>query len=121
MLLNVPPNNQGTVDKPILDRVTEFGQNVEETFRKNLAKNATIEASNVRGNDIAFKPGNVVDDKDETYWTTEDGTKEGSLTIKWDKAKKFDVVSIEEAIQKGQHINSYKLSTKRLTMHSGRH
>ena len=112
MLLNVPPNNQGTVDKPILDRVTEFGRNVEETFRKNLAKNATIEASNVRGNDIAFKPGNVVDDKDETYWTTEDGTKEGSLTIKWDKAKKFDVVSIEEAIQKGQHINSYKVEYK---------
>ena len=112
MLLNVPPNNQGTVDKPILDRVTEFGQNVEETFRKNLAKNATIEASNVRGNDTAFKPGNVVDAKDETYWTTDDGTKEGSLTIKWDKAKKFDVVSIEEAIQKGQHINSYKVEYK---------
>jgi len=112
MLLNVPPNNQGTVDKPILERVTEFGQNVEETFRKNLAKNATIEASNVRGNDTAFKPGNVVDAKDETYWTTDDGTKEGSLTIKWDKAKKFDVVSIEEAIQKGQHINSYKVEYK---------
>ena len=112
MLLNVPPNNQGTVDQPILDRVTEFGQNVNETFKTNLAKNATIEASNVRGNDIAFKPGNVVDDKDETYWTTEDGTKEGSLTIKWDKAKKFDVVSIEEAIQKGQHINSYKIEYK---------
>ena len=114
MLLNVPPNNQGTVDKPILERVTEFGQNVEETFRTNLAKakGTTIEASNVRGNDTAFKPGNVVDAKDETYWTTNDGTKEGSLTIKWDKAKKFDVVSIEEAIQKGQHINSYKVEYK---------
>ena len=114
MLLNVPPNNQGTVDKPILERVTEFGQNVEETFRTNLAKakGTTIEASNVRGNDTAFKPGNVVDAKDETYWTTDDGTKEGSLTIKWDKAKKFDVVSIEEAIQKGQHINSYKVEYK---------
>ena len=103
MLLNVPPNNQGTVDQPILKRIEEFGQNVEDTFRTNLAKEegTTIEASNVRGNDTAFKPGNVVDAKDETYWTTDDGTKEGSLTIKWDKAKKFDVVSIEEAIQKG--------------------
>jgi len=114
MLLNVPPNNQGTVDQPILNRVKEFGENVEETFRTNLAKakGTTIEASNVRGNDTAFKPGNVVDAKDETYWTTDDGTKEGSLTIKWDKAKKFDVVSIEEAIQKGQHINSYKVEYK---------
>ena len=62
MLLNVPPNNQGTVDEPILKRITEFGQNVEDTFRTNLAKEegTTIEASNVRGNDTAFKPGNVV-------------------------------------------------------------
>ena len=114
MLLNVPPNNQGTVDQAILDRVTEFGNNVEETFRTNLAKatGTTITAYNVRGNDVDFKPGNVVDGDDATYWTTDDGTKSGSLTIKWDTAKKFDVVSIEEAIQKGQHINSYTVEYK---------
>ena len=114
MLLNVPPNNQGTVDQAILDRVTEFGNNVEETFRTNLAKatGTTITASNVRGNDVDFKPGNVVDGDDATYWTTDDGTKSGSLTIKWNTAKKFDVVSIEEAIQKGQHINSYTVEYK---------
>lgn len=114
MLLNVPPNNQGTVDQAILGRVTEFGNNLEETFRTNLVKaeGTTITASNVRGNDIDFKPGNVVDGDDATYWTTDDGTKSGSLTIKWNTAKKFDVVSIEEAIQKGQHINSYKVEYK---------
>lgn len=114
MLLNVPPNNQGTVDQAILDRVTEFGNNLEETFGTNLVKaeGTTITASNVRGNDIDFKPGNVVDGDDATYWTTDDGTKSGSLTIKWNTAKKFDVVSIEEAIQKGQHINSYKVEYK---------
>lgn len=114
MLLNVPPNNKGTVDQPILNRITEFGQNVEESFRTNLAKaeGTTIVASDVRGNDAAFKPGNVVDGNDATYWTTNDGTTSGSLTIKWNTAKKFDVVSIEEAIQKGQHINSYKVEYK---------
>ena len=114
MLLNVPPNNQGTVDEPILKRITEFGQNVEDTFRTNLAKEegTTIEASNVRGNDAKFKPGNVVDSDDSTYWTTNDGKTSGSLTIKWNTAKKFDVVSFEEAIQKGQHINSYKVEYK---------
>lgn len=80
----------------------------------NLAKatGTTITASNVRGNDVDFKPGNVVDGDDATYWTTDDGTKSGSLTIKWNTAKKFDVVSIEEAIQKGQHINSYTVEYK---------
>ena len=84
------------------------------TFRTNLAKadGTTITASNVRGNDIDFKPGNAVDDADATYWTTDDGTTSGSLTIKWDSAKRFDVVSIEEAIQNGQHINSYKVEYK---------
>lgn len=114
MLLNVPPNNKGTVDQPILNRIREFGQNVEESFRTNLAKaeGTTIVASDVRGKDAAFKPGNVVDGNDATYWTTNDGTTSGSLTIKWNTAKKFDVVSFEEAIQKGQHINSYKVEYK---------
>ena len=114
LLLNVPPNNEGKVDKAIQDHVVEFGQNVQDTFRTNLAKadGTTITASNVRGNDIDFKPGNAVDDDDATYWTTDDGTTSGSLTIKWDSAKRFDVVSIEEAIQNGQHINSYKVEYK---------
>ena len=114
LLLNVPPNNEGKVDQAILDRVVEFGQNVQDTFRTNLAKadGTTITASNVRGNDIDFKPGNAVDDDDATYWTTDNGTASGSLTIKWDSAKRFDVVSIEEAIQNGQHINKYKVEYK---------
>ena len=114
LLLNVPPNNEGKVDQAIQDRVVEFGQNVQDTFRTNLAKanGTTITASNVRGNDRDFKPGNAVDDDDATYWTTADGTTSGSLTIKWDSAKRFDVVSIEEAIQNGQHINSYEVEYK---------
>ena len=114
LLLNVPPNNEGKVDQAILDRVVEFGKNVKDTFGTNLAKadGTTITASNVRGNDIDFKPGNAVDDNDATYWTTDDDTAKGSLTIKWDSAKRFDVVSIEEAIQNGQHINSYKVEYK---------
>ena len=110
LLLNVPPNNQGTVDKAILDRVTEFGQNVTQTFDYNLAK--TVQATNVRGNDTAFSPMTTIDGNDETYWTTADGTNEATLLIDLDGAKSFDVVSIEEAIQNGQRINQYKVEYK---------
>ena len=111
LLLNVPPNNQGTVDKAILDRVTEFGKNIKETFDENLAKaeGASVKVSEVRGNDETFKPGNMVDDNDETYWTTSDGTKSGEILIDLGEKKNFDVVSIEEAIQNGQRINKYKV------------
>ena len=110
LLLNVPPNNQGTVDEAILQRVTEFGENVTKTFDYNLAK--TVQATNVRGNDLAYKPGNTIDGNDDTYWTTDDGTNEATLLIDLDGAKSFDVVSIEEAIQNGQRINQYKVEYK---------
>lgn len=111
LLLNIPPNNQGTVDEAILNRVAEFGQNIKDTFDENMAAadGAEVKASDVRGSDTAFKPGNTVDGNDDTYWTTNDDTNEGSLLIDLGSSKKFDVVSIEEAIQNGQRINSYKV------------
>lgn len=111
LLLNIPPNNQGTVDKAILDRVTEFGNNIKETFKTNLAKaeGASVKVSGVRGNDETFKPGNMIDDNDETYWTTSDGNKSGEILVDLGEKKNFDVVSIEEAIQNGQRINKYKV------------
>lgn len=111
LLLNVPPNNQGTVDKAILDRVTEFGNNIKATFKTNLAKaaGASVKVSEVRGGAKEYKPGNMIDDNDETYWATSDGKKSGEILIDLGKEIKFDVVSIEEAIQNGQRINNYKV------------
>ena len=109
LLLNIPPNDQGTVDKAILDRVTEFGNEIRQTFDQNLAENATVTASQVRGNDIAYKPGNVLDGDDATYWTVNDGTTTGTLTLDLGGTKVFDVVSIEEAIQFGQRIKSFRV------------
>ena len=109
LLLNVPPNTDGTVDQEILDRLAEFGANISETFADNLAAEAVVGATSVRGNDTAFSPANVLDGSDDTYWTTDDGTSSGTLIVDLGETKTFDVVSIEEAIQLGQSINEYKV------------
>ena len=109
LLLNIPPNTQGKIDDAILNRVTEFGQNIKDTFKSNLAAHGTARATEVRGNDLAFSPENVLDGQDDTYWTVEDGTTTGSLVIDLGEAKTFDVVSIEEAIQFGQRIKQFKV------------
>ena len=111
LLLNVPPNNQGTVDEAILKRVEEFGKNIKESSDENLAKaeGASVKVSSVRGNAQTYKPGNMIDENDDTYWTTDDGTKSGEILIDLGKETKFDVVSVEEAIQNGQRINNYKV------------
>ena len=66
LLLNVPPNNQGTVDKAILDRVTEFGKNIKETFEKIWQKQRGICKSIFRQRKCKkFKPGNMIDENDD--------------------------------------------------------
>lgn len=109
LLLNIPPNNEGTVDEAILKRVEEFGENIEETFADNLAKRqgAEVYATDVRGGSTKFGPGKTVDGDDSTYWTTSEGENTGSLLIDLGQPRTFDVVSVEEAIQNGQRINSY--------------
>lgn len=109
MLLNIPPNDQGTVDADILQRVKDFGQNLSDTFQTNLAAKATVRASEVRGNDTAYKPSNVLDGDADTYWTMDDNTREGSLVFDLGGVKTFDVVSIQEAIKLGQRIQSFKV------------
>ena len=109
MLLNVPPNNQGSVDQLILDRVAEFSQAVSGTFSNNKAADAAISASEVRGNDVAYSPANLLDGDPLTYWTVEDNTATGSVLVDLGKTTTFDVVSIEESIEFGQRITSFRV------------
>ena len=109
MLLNIPPNNVGTVDEQILARVAEFGEAVSGTFAVNKAEGAVISASEVRGDDIAYSPDNLVDGDPLTYWTVEDSTASGSVIMDLGKVTTFDVVSIEESIEFGQRITSFKV------------
>lgn len=109
MLLNIPPNNQGSVDQQILDRVAEFGEAISGTFAANRAAGAVISASEVRGNDVAYSPANLLDGDPLTYWTVEDDTTSGSVLIDLGKTTTFDVVSIEESIEFGQRITSFRV------------
>lgn len=115
LLLNVPPNNEGRVDDKILQRVKEFGQEIQKTFAVNLAASdkAVIKADNIRQNADAYKPGNLTDKNQETVWTTDDGKNSAKILITFNKTTTFDVVSIEEAIQFGQRINSYNVEYKK--------
>lgn len=111
LLLNVPPNNKGTLDELIKERLLEFGNNVKETFEKDFTKseNVTVKSTEVYENNEQYKAGNVIDGKDETYWTPNKSTQKGSLLVNLGETKEFDVVSIEEAIELGQRIKSFKI------------
>lgn len=107
LLLNIPPNNKGGVDQAILNRVTEFGENIKQSFKTNLAK--TAQSEQIRGNSKSYAPVNVLDGDNKTYWTVDDGITTGVLQVGLGEEKTFDVVSIEESIEFGQRIKQFKV------------
>lgn len=109
-LLNIPPNSQGTVDEAILQRVDEFGQAIRETFDDNLA--VSVSASEVRGQSSTYSPMHLLDNDDETVWAPEDGTSTAQILVDLGGLKTMDVVSIEEAIQYGQRIHTWKAEAR---------
>lgn len=115
LLLNVPLNNKGKLDTAIENRVLEWGRNIKASFHDNnlLSRDGVIiSADKVRNNDIKFKPSNVADEDDTTYWAVDDGTKSASLYIDLGQTTIFDAITIEEDIRFGQRIESFSVSYK---------
>lgn len=109
LLINIPPNDQGTVDSQIKARVEEFASNIKMSFDDNLATGGTAKATSAYGNDATYGPGNVLDGNKDTFWCAADSADQ-SLIIELGEKQTFDIVSIEEAIQNGQRIDSFKVS-----------
>ena len=116
LLLNVPLDTQGNITPEIKRRVEEFGASIRTGFADDLTRAnpekgrdaATAEVTSVHQNNAAYGPGKMLDGKDDTYWSAGAAGKQ-SVLIKLPTATQFDVVSIEEAIQNGQRIKSFKV------------
>ena len=116
LLLNVPLDTKGNITPEIKKRVEEFGASIRAGFADDLTRAnaekrrdaATAEVTSVHQNNAAYGPGKMLDGKDDTYWSAGAEGKQ-SVLIKLPAATQFDVVSIEEAIQNGQRIQSFKV------------
>lgn len=116
LLLNVPLDTKGELTPEIKKRVEEFGASIRTGFADDLTRAnpekgraaATAEVTSVHQNNAAYGPGKMLDGKDDTYWSADADGKQ-SVLIKLPAATQFDVVSIEEAIQNGQRIKSFKV------------
>ena len=120
LLLNLSPNTDGKIDDAQMNRLKEFGETIQGTFDHDFTKEegVTASASSVWGNSKTYSPDNVLDEipeeetYDTTYWAPADGSTTGTLEIDLGKATVFDVVSIEEYIQKGQTVSAFSVEYK---------
>ena len=121
-LMNLSPNKNGEVGATQLNRFKELGKNISDTFKTDLTKasGVTATADSTWKNSDKYGAAKVLDTIPEgevynnTYWAPAEGKTTGSLEINLGGLKKFDVVSIEEYIQKGQTIAAFTVEYKDL-------
>jgi alpha-L-fucosidase len=107
LLLNFPIDTRGLIHENDAKASKDFAAVVNESFAVNLAEKVKITASNVRGNSKEFGPGKVIDGNKDTYWATDDGTTNASLTIDFPKPTTFNRFLVQEYIRLGQRVKAF--------------
>lgn len=107
MNLGLAPMPSGTLHEHDVKSLQAFGKKVKETFRTNLAKGASITASNTRNDDsTTYSTAFIIDDDRYSYWATDDAKTSATLEIKLQSPAKFDLIQLRENIKLGQRIDS---------------
>jgi alpha-L-fucosidase len=104
LLLNVPPDRRGLIHERDAASLTEMRRVLSGTFANDLAKGATVTATNERA---GYGARGAVDEDPATYWAMEDGLTTGTLTLEMAAPATFDVVKVREEIALGQRVESF--------------
>ena len=107
--LNLPPDRRGRIHENDIRSLTEFRRLLDATFSKNLAKGASLTASNIRGGAKQFAARNLLDGKRNTYWATDDNVTTPELVLSFAKPITFNVVSLREYLPLGQRVEGFAL------------
>lgn len=111
LLLNLPPDRRGRIHENDVRSLREFRRRLDATFAKDLARGASVTASNIRGQarDARFLPRNVIDGRRDTYWASDDGIKTPELILDLGRDVRFNVVRIRESLPLGQRVEAFAL------------
>lgn len=111
LILNIPPNKAGILPNASVKALQGLGEKLRARFGTNLAKTATIEASETResGAHRSYTVKNLVDGDPTTYWATNDGTKTATITFKWDSPQTLRYVDLMELVSRGQRVKQFKI------------
>lgn len=106
LLLNIPPDKRGLLADSDIKSLKGFRLLLDQTFKINLAKGATIKSPN------GINTKALLDGKYETWFTI--GTKDTTTTIELTLpvARTINVLSLQENIIIGQRIEKFVLEYK---------
>ena len=113
LILNCPPNKAGVLPEADVRVLKQLGTMLKNRLGNDLAKNAHIEVSNTRtaGAHRNYETANLTDGDAKTYWATNDGVNNATITLTWDTPQTVRYVMLQEYIRLGQRIKSFKIET----------
>lgn len=113
LILNCPPNKAGVLPEADVRVLKQLGTMLKNRLGNDLAKNAHIEVSNTRtaGAHRNYETANLTDGDTKTYWATNDGVNNATITLTWDTPQTVRYVMLQEYIRLGQRIKSFKIET----------
>ena len=116
LILNVPPGPDGLIPRHSEETLCRLG----ELLRKRLGRKADltqrgclIEANEVRlsGKDRNYEPKQMLDAHEDTYWATNDGVCQATVTLSWKHPQSVHAVMLQEYIALGQRVRRFSIET----------
>ena len=109
-LLNFPVALTGKITAADSTRAVEWYQTIQNDLKDNLLKGISVTASNTRGRE--YSASKATDGNWDTYWATEDGVTDATLTFKLNETKNVNRLLIQEYIPLGQRVRSFTIETE---------
>lgn len=109
-LLNFPVALNGKISPQDSIRAVEWYQTLQNDFKENLLKSAHAEASNTRGRQYSASQAN--DSSWDTYWATDDGVTQASLTFTLTHPTEVNRLLIQEYIPLGQRVKAFHIEAE---------
>lgn len=109
-LLNFPVALNGKISPHDSVRAVEWHQTIQNDFKENLLKSAHAEASNTRSRQ--FSPSQANDNNWDTYWATDDGITQASLTFTLTHPADINRLLIQEYIPLGQRVKAFHIEAE---------
>lgn len=107
LILNLPPDRRGQIPDRDVKALREWHELMNKTFGTDLALGATITASNIRGNDVKYTPGNMLkaaNSTQDSYWTTDDQVLTPSFEVDLGTQRTFNLIELKEYLPLGQRV-----------------
>lgn len=118
LILNCPPDQYGVLPANTVNELKKLGQLLHgrlavpveglDAPAVDYAKTAQIEVDDTRFGG-RYEISNVVDGDKDTYWGTNDGDLDATITLTWDTPQVIRYLVMQEPIKLGQRIKDFKI------------